>query len=121
MIKRAEDDMYVCKKVEPDFPDEAAARAASYHVQQAVEKLLKAYILFYGEEPPYRHDISELCGICVNLGAELPNEINEIADTLTLWESKTRYDPYVSFSVEKYKKACAAYDILYKKIKEETQ
>ncbi|MCL2071734.1 MAG: HEPN domain-containing protein [Oscillospiraceae bacterium] len=116
LIKYADWDMYVCKKIEPDLPDEGAARAVAYHIQQAVEKILKAYISFYGENPPYKHDISQLCDIAERLGVVLPSEAKEIADTLTLWESKARYDPYVSFSLLKYEKAKVAYETLRKNL-----
>lgn len=121
LIKLAESDIYACEKAEPDLPDEYAARIVSYHIQQAVEKVLKAYISFYGENPPYKHDIAELCDIAEGLGIELPPESKDIADTLTLWESKARYDPYISFSIPKYEKAKTVYEVLRKNLISETQ
>jgi HEPN domain-containing protein len=35
-----------------------------YHCQQAAEKYLKSFLAFHGEEPPYIHDLSEICKSC---------------------------------------------------------
>jgi HEPN domain-containing protein len=35
-----------------------------YHCQQTVEKYLKGVLALNGEEPPYTHDLAELCKAC---------------------------------------------------------
>jgi HEPN domain-containing protein len=118
-INLSECDFKACQAMEASFPDEYAIRIVTYHLQQAVEKILKAVILYYGETPAFTHDIARLAEHCVNLGAVLPEEIEDISDTLTLWESKSRYDPYISFSKKKYDIAKNVYEKIHSKLLEE--
>ncbi len=121
------DDLYIlsnrdykaCLKLETDFPDEYAVSLAAYHIQQAIEKSLKGLILIFGETPPFTHDIAKLELRCRQLGADVPEQLEDIADTLTLWESKSRYDPYAVFSGSKYAKAKAVFEKLNTALKNE--
>ncbi|MBQ9384014.1 MAG: HEPN domain-containing protein [Ruminiclostridium sp.] len=108
----AERDHKACIKMEEDFPDEYAVTAASYHIQQAVEKALKGLILLNGETPEFTRNIAKLSVQCDRIGVALPEQIDDIADTLTLWESTSRYDPFVSFTKNKYETAKTVYNEL---------
>ena len=63
----AERDRKLCRLVERDFPEPYAVSAAAFHMQQAIEKLLKGLILMYGEEPACTYSITKLIGIGVVL------------------------------------------------------
>lgn len=104
----SERDMKSCTLFEAEFPDEYAVSTAMYHMEQAIEKQLKALLLLNGEEPPCTNDIRRLMQKCAEFTV-LPAELDIVADSLTLWESKTRYDPYIVFSRTQYDLAKRAY------------
>ena len=116
LIKIAECDYMACKAMEQHFPDEFAVRTALYHLQQSVEKLLKATIMYNGEYPAFTHDIEKLVEHCKRLGVTFSDELEDVSDSLTLWESKSRYDPYISFSKKKYDKAKDFYEEIHDKL-----
>ncbi len=117
LINISECDYKACVANEQFLPNEFAIRIVTYHLQQAIEKILKAYVLYYGQTPAFTHDIDELATHCKNLGAELPEELDNISDTLTLWEAKSRYDPYINFTQKKYELAKSVYEKLLKNLK----
>lgn len=105
-------DYTLCCKVEEDFPQEYAVTAACFHMQQAIEKQLKALILSSGETTEFTHNITKLANRCEDLGIELPEKLDDIADTLTMWESSCRNDPSIVFSEKEYSKAKSVYSDL---------
>lgn len=116
LLKIAECDYKACRAMEGFFPDEFAVRTALYHLQQAVEKTLKAVILYNGEYPSFTHDIGKLIAHCEKLGETFSDSAELVADSLTLWENQTRYDPFVNFSEKKYKIAKSFYEEAHDKI-----
>ncbi len=108
----AERDIKMCELAEKEFPAEYAYAAATYHIQQAIEKLLKGLILINGETPEFTHNIAKLKVHCADLGIYVSPELEDIADSLTLWESSSRYDTFIDFSNEKYGKAKSIYNDL---------
>ncbi len=68
---------------------------ASYHVQQAIEKMLKYCI--YNNQPNgvqelYTHDLDKLIKEhCVKYGISVPKKIVKNANEYTRWEAESRY------------------------------
>ncbi len=61
-----------------------------FHAQQAVEKAIKAILLFCKIDFPLTHDIEELVDLLTNAGISLPQEVLE-AGVLTPYAVETRY------------------------------
>lgn len=116
LMNLADCDYKACVYNEQFLPDEFAVRIVTYHLQQAIKKSLKAIIMFNGGHPSFTHDIDKLVNHAISLGEHFVTNTDEITDTLTLWESKSRYDPYITFKDSKYKKAKAFYVELSKNL-----
>ena len=82
-----------------------------YHSQQAVEKVLKGFLVYNGENPPYTHDLTVLCQRC----AEYENTFSDYDDdfiVLSEYAARTRYPD--DFEIEVPETAAAinkAYEI----------
>ena len=46
----------------------------------------------------------------VELDEELYNQLEDMSETLLVWEAESRYDAFTSFSMRKYKKATDIYN-----------
>ena len=108
-LKLAEWDYQICLALEKDLTEEYAQNGVLYHIQQAVEKLLKAILLTSGINPEYTHNIVKLAAKCSDVGIALPACLDDISDALTLWEVSSRYDPFIVYSEKKYEKAKEAF------------
>ncbi|MCL1877620.1 MAG: HEPN domain-containing protein [Defluviitaleaceae bacterium] len=67
--------------------DENLVDIVGYHLQQAVEKLLKFQIEMQGDTYPFTHDIAVL----MDLVDSVPNWVKDHAETLMQYGVKTRY------------------------------
>lgn len=110
LIELSQGDYKMCLLAEQSFPDEFAVRGAVYHLQQAIEKAMKAIILFNGEHPPFTHNIGTLEEQCKKLGIVFPEEFDNVYDAVSFWESSSRYDPYFSFKNTTYETAKKLYN-----------
>lgn len=83
--------------------DEAYMNTVAYHLQQAVEKTLKAFLECAGVTVPNTHDIDKLVRMSKHNGSRvmLTEWVEEKTDMLTRWETDTRYD--IDYCVEKEK------------------
>lgn len=64
-----------------------------FHAQQAVEKSLKAVLLFRRIEFPFTHDLEELVETFEQAGVKLPPDLREVG-TLTPYAVESRYPGY---------------------------
>ena len=118
LLALAEGDYKMCLLAEKGFPDEYAVRGAVYHLQQAIEKALKAAVLINGETPPFTHNIAVLARQCNKLGMGLSEEFETVYDAVSFWESSSRYDPYFSFTQSSYQSAKALYGEIIQKVRD---
>ena len=84
--------------------NEGLLNTAAYHLQQAVEKSLKAILILKGRNPPKTHDINRLFRE-VSKYYPIPDDIKRAVD-LTDYAFTTRYpDDYVPISKDEYEEA----------------
>lgn len=81
-----------------------ACDAAAFHSQQAVEKLLKAYLAYQGEEFPFTHNLSRLVELCADLDTAF-EELIPVVEPLTPYAVELRYDNEFWPNAEEVKQA----------------
>ena len=92
LVRKAAQDEYVVAKLidDPDSPDEVVG----FHVQQALEKLLKAVLAFRGARFRKTHDLVELIDLLREHGVPFPDELEDIRQ-LTPFATAFRYDEFL--------------------------
>lgn len=85
-LSRARDDLAIAETL---LAAESPAWAVCYHVQQAVEKGLKALLVVAGEDPPKTHNLVRLDSAVTPRVFE-PSDDDMLA-SLTLWSVEQRY------------------------------
>lgn len=85
------------------YHDEMILNNAAYHLQQAVEKVLKGALECVGVTVPNTHKIAKLVKMISDNGANLTitDWIDDHSEMLSEWEAQARYD--MDFLVEKRK------------------
>ncbi|MCL2066253.1 MAG: HEPN domain-containing protein [Treponema sp.] len=74
------------------------AEIIAFHCQQTAEKLLKGALEKLGEEPPYTHDLDELCGIAEKHRPSFAS-ISSLCSVITHFSILPRYDRGLSLSL----------------------
>jgi len=69
----------------------------AFHCQQAVEKYLKGALVILGEEPPYIHDLDDLCSLAEKHRPSFAS-IASLCTIITQFSSQPRYDRGVDLS-----------------------
>ena len=104
----AERDNKLCNVIEEYLPEGFAQASALFHMQQAIEKMLKALWIINGKKPnPHNSMIFMLADSSVIKDA-LPEELSEMDNTIGLWE-EAGYELDVPFDKDKYETAKRIY------------
>ncbi|MGH2831508.1 MAG: HEPN domain-containing protein [Solirubrobacteraceae bacterium] len=89
LLDRAVEDELAARSL---LPIEGVTDAGvGFHVQQAVEKSLKAMLAFKGVEFPYSHDLDGLVRLCEKNGIEVPDDLFGVG-RLSVFGVRLRYD-----------------------------
>ncbi len=86
---KAENDIKIGK--DEFLTDSPATDAICFHMQQAVEKYLKAFLIFNGKEIRRTHDIAELIEKCKEIDPDFQQLFDIDADMLTSYAVEIRY------------------------------
>ncbi len=92
-----------------------------FHAQQAVEKLLKAYLTYLDIRAPRTHDIATLLELCSNADKEFKKLDQENLERLTFYAVKIRYPddfylPSIDEAQEVLKQAINLKEFILKKL-----
>ena len=79
-----------------------------FHCQQAVEKFIKAFLVFHGKQFPFSHNLADLVTICMQVDETFAT-IQRKAETLTPFAVEIRYPD--DFYMPTIKEANEAYVI----------
>jgi len=103
-ILKAESDLKIGKH--EILSDDPATDAIAFHMQQCVEKYLKAFLTSYGKPFRKTHDLTELITECLELDPEFQKLFDMNVDRLTEYSIEIRYPEEFFFpSIEEAKKA----------------
>jgi len=78
---------------------EGLIATSCYHSQQAGEKLLKAFLALFLDEPPWTHNLGELCKNCMDYDVAFETVLDDASD-LTGFATRTRYPGDESFDTQ---------------------
>lgn len=92
LIIQAERNFKVVSRLWSEIDEYWGMQAVMYHLQQAIEQTLKALVMLGGNELPKTHQVRELIRLCPEY-IVLPTELEDLADTLTLWNEEAIYNP----------------------------
>jgi len=73
------------------------AEIIAFHCQQAAEKYLKGALVILGEEPPYIHDLMQLCKLAEKHRPTFVG-ISSLCSIITQFSGQPRYDRGMSLS-----------------------
>jgi HEPN domain-containing protein len=95
----------------------------AYHLQQAVEKLIKIQIykseIKYDDKSMYSHNISSLLLYANSIGVSIliPQIVSDNATIISSWEAGSRYDLHFSVRIDTLEKSLAVVEKWYYQVK----
>lgn len=96
--------------------DELYLGICCFHIQQAIEKVLKCSIELKGFRYPYEHSISKLYGVYINAGWPEYKDLRMMAGTMTDWESSAGYKDSFAATISQLADALEIYKELEKRL-----
>ena len=75
------------------YDEEGYTDAIAYHIQQAIEKYLKGYLVLRGQKPPRVHDLDTLLNLVATLEPDLYSPYIELCEKATRYYIEDRYPP----------------------------
>lgn len=120
-LRKAESDLKIGK--DEIKTEEPATDAICFHMQQCVEKYLKAFLIFNHKEIRKTHDIAELIENCCEIDSSFAELYRIEADRLTNYAVEIRYPeefyfPSIQEAEESIKIAEQAKNFIIKKLKD---
>ena len=118
-LKKAKDDLIAASHMIRDiYPKQI--EISCYHSQQAVEKALKAHLVFHDVEPPYTHDLGTLCELCSEYSKDF-SDFYDDCDDLTIYATRTRYPDSIEIEEQEAKEAFEKASEIYRFVSEHIQ
>ncbi len=103
-ILKAESDLKVGKH--EILSDDPATDAIAFHMQQCVEKYLKAFLTYCGKPFRRTHDLTELITECIEIAPEFQYLFDMNIDRLTEYSVEVRYpEEFFFLSVDEARRA----------------
>ena len=103
-IAKAENDLKIGK--DEMSTEKPTTDGICFHMQQCVEKYLKAYLIYHGREFRKTHDIAELIELCSEINPEFKELYKIGAVELTDYAVEVRYGEEIYFpTLEEAKEA----------------
>ena len=72
--------------------DPSLHETAGFHIQQAIEKYLKAYLISQHIEPPRSHNLFYLLNLCIDLNQSYSMFVDPMLSTINDFAVTFRYD-----------------------------
>lgn len=115
LLEKARKDYDVVQTMK-QINDEVYLDICCYHIQQAIEKLLKCSIELKGNRYAFTHDISRHYADYINSGWDSLDTLELMSGTLTDWEAGSRYKESFFATTKQLETAISIYEELEKRL-----
>lgn len=104
------------------YDEEGYTDSIAYHIQQAVEKYLKGYLVFHGIKPPKIHELDTLLNIAAEINSDFKDYL-DLCEKASKYYIEDRYPPGppADYSYEEIKKDLEEANDLIKKISQKVK